>query len=332
MKYNSSKPIFFNNKKIIEIKNKSNCLLLTWVINNICTNHCTYCPANLHTGSNHHYDWSIVEPFIRECFSRFGRIQCNLSGGEPTVSPFFKDLVNLIYELGGTTNVTTNLVRKKEYWIDIAEKICSVSASYHPEFMETEEKEQDMIDKILFLSEKTRVTIRVMMLPNLWDQCYRFYKKLEKVNDSFSMEMVRILSNFGIGNNFCVINYSDEQEEVLKNSKPLIKFKPLPFNFRHNFSISNIKYDNGIEEILNFEIASSLSNNNNTNFQGWNCSIGLESLFVHYDGSVQRGNCGQGGVIGNINSKIEWPNETIICNKNICHCLADVLISKKIIH
>jgi len=325
-----SNPVLYNGKKIVAIKNLSNTLLLTWVINNICTNHCSYCPSNLHTGTNHHYEWDQAKKFLQDCFSKYGRIQCNLSGGEPTVSPFFKELVNLIYDNGGVTNLTTNLVRKKEYWADIADKLCSIAVSYHPEFMETKAKEDELIDKILYLNDLTRVTARVMMHPDYWDQCYSFYKRLEALNTGFCMEMVRILPNFGVGEPYCIIDYTEEQNDILNNTPPVLKFhNNLPPSFRHNMTKSNFVHDDGSEQHLDFGVASTLENNKLTNFQGWSCDIGLESLFVHYNGNVQKGNCFEGGFIGNITTGINWPTEPQICGKDICHCIADVLISKK---
>jgi MoaA/NifB/PqqE/SkfB family radical SAM enzyme len=323
-------PINYRFKKIIAIKNLSNQLLLTWVINNICTNHCSYCPSNLHSGTNHHYDWDHARKFIEQCFEKYGSIQCNLSGGEPTVSPFFKELVNLIYDNGGVTNLTTNLVRKKEWWEDIADKLCTISVSYHPEFMKTAKEEDELIDKILFLEKHTRVSVRVMMHPDYWDQCINFYKKLEKLNTGFCMEIVRILPNFGIGDPFCTISYTEEQNDILNNTPPISKWSELPASFRHNKTHSVIVNHDGTTQDLDFQITSTLENNKLTNFQDWECDIGLESLFVHYDGRVQRGNCGQGGFIGNIMENVSWPTESIVCNKNVCHCIADVLISKRI--
>ena len=324
-------PILYNNKKIIEIKNVSNTLLLTWVINNICTNHCSYCPANLHSGTNHHYDWEHAEKFIRDCFKRYGSIQCNLTGGEPTVSPFFKELVNLIYDLGGVTNLTSNIVRSKDWWSNIASKLSCISVSYHPEFMESEEKENDFIEKIIFLTERTRITARVMMHPDYWDQCYKFYQKLKESNNGYCIEMVRILPNFGIGAPFCDIEYNQEQEDILNNTLPIIHFNKLPDDFRHQRTESYAKYSDETEDILNFEVSSVLENSKLNDFYGWSCDIGIESLFVFYNGKVQRGNCAEGGWIGDITTVVNWPSSGIICGKHECHCIADMIISKRII-
>lgn len=326
----TSNPIAYNGKKIIKIKNESKVLLLTWVINNICTNHCSYCPENLHSGTNHHYDWEHAERFIKDCFTKYGNIQCNLAGGEPTVSPFFKNLINLIYDLGGVTNLTTNLVRSKDWWGDIAHKLSCISVSYHPEFMETKSKDDDFIEKILFLTQRTRITARIMMHPDYWDQCYNIYERLKKNNNGFCIEMVRILPNFGIGADFCKIQYTQEQEDILNNTPPILNWNQLPDDFRHQRTFSNAFYSDGSKEELNFGLASVLENNKLTDFYGWKCDVGLESLFVFYDGRVQRGNCAQGGWIGSILDIIDWPTDSITCQKHECHCIADLILSKRI--
>ena len=325
----SSKPITIDNKTVIEIKNTSKYLTLTWILNNICTNSCSYCPTNLHSGTNHNYSWDHAQEFIKECFKRYGKVHCSVSGGEPTVSPFFKDLVNLIWDLGGSMHLTTNLVRNKDYWIDIANKTSGISASYHPEFM-NDFQEIEFIEKIAFLSYQTYVTVRIMMHPAHWDKCMNFYNKLKDTDYPFFMEMVRILPNYGQGDPFCQINYNEDQESILNNHSPIMRIRENPdLNFRHNPIKSYMIFDDNTSKILDFENTSILENTNQNNFYGWNCNVGLESLLVRWSGEVQRGNCAEGGIIGNINNEINWPTESIICKKNICHCIADLILSKK---
>lgn len=327
-----AKPVVYKHRNVVEIRNRNNPLILTWVINNICTNHCSYCPENIHTGKNHHYDWTHAKTFIDTCFERYGNVHCSIAGGEPTVSPFFKDLIGLIYDKGGTVHLTTNLVRPLEYWQDIAVKFNSIAASYHPEFMNAE-KEEEFIKKIKFIARFTALSVRVMMLPSLWDQCMSFYKRLiENNNGGYSVEMVRILPNFGVGEDYCTIDYTPEMELIL-NTTPLQSstFYPPEANDRKGPQSSTIVYDTGGTSELDYRKATYLENNKAANFQNWTCDVGLESLFVHYNGKVQRGNCGVGGIIGNITDlgNLKWPTDSVICNKDICHCSADLVLSKR---
>jgi hypothetical protein len=142
--------------------------------------------------------------------------------------------------------------------------------------------------------------------------------------------MVRILPNFGVGEAYCSINYTPEQDTILRTTTPHIRYKHNIKTLRRDPSFSFATYDDESTVALSFETTTAIMNNKSNNFKGWECGIGLESLFVNYDGNVQRGNCGVGGIIGNIANDIDWPNESVTCNKSECHCVADLLISKRI--
>jgi len=72
-------------------------------------------------------------------------------------------------------------------------------------------------------------------------------------------------------------------------------------------------------------------NRGQTNFKGYECDLGLRSLFISALGEIKRGNCMVGGIIGSINEPdlIQWPTESIICPYNICNCSSDVNINKR---
>ena len=65
------------------------------------------------------------------------------------------------------------------------------------------------------------------------------------------------------------------------------------------------------------------------NFLGWDCGIGLESIDIYSDGSIFRGTCKVGGLIGHVDDEV-WnlPTETIKCTKTKCTCVADLKSSR----
>ena len=321
-------PILLKSGKIIEIDNSDNPFMLTWAINNVCTNHCSYCHPNLHAGSNHHYNWLHAKKFIKECFNRYKNVHCNLSGGEPTVSPFFKDLVNLIHENNGTIHLTTNLIRPIDYWTDIANKFASICVSYHSESILTEEQEDEFIEKINYIGIHTSVTTRVMMFPKNWDRCYNFYEKLVKSIPNCGIEMVRLQPDFGTDHSFFDADYTLEQELILSSTM----FVNNPVNFKNKVNAPTIIFESGASMKLNASDVNKLENNKLSNFKNWSCDVGLESLFVRADGEIVRGNCSVGGVVGNITKfeQINWPNNSITCTQSLCGCAADVVLSKRI--
>ena len=348
--------ITINDKEIVEIRNPFKGCYLTWIINNICNNSCFYCPSDVHNGKNHHYDWIHVEKFLNEVNERYGPIHINISGGEPTMSPWFKKMVNKIYDNGGAIGVTTNLIKRLSYWKEgkdeIFDKFQYINCSFHPgsvPFDEYEKYEEEFFEKAYYISKKTNVSVRVMMVPEkkIWDKIIKTFDKYNKYIDTLGFEPVRILPNFGVGEDYCEINYSQEQIEWLNNY--VVVPKKIWLNNRTIFQppfptlIYTKDYDFGDrswceqklgsnEDIFTHDLLIKMTNNQLNNFYGWKCEIGVESLFVHYFGSIQRGNCGVGGEIGNIKDidNVKWPKGSIQCNKTMCHCASDILMSKKI--
>ena len=65
-------------------------------------------------------------------------------------------------------------------------------------------------------------------------------------------------------------------------------------------------------------------------WSGWSCYAGIEQLIVDMDGTIHRGWCKVGGVIGNIeDTKLELPMDPVICNKTMCHCNFDIMCTKE---
>jgi hypothetical protein len=62
-----------------------------------------------------------------------------------------------------------------------------------------------------------------------------------------------------------------------------------------------------------------------TDFYGWLCHVGLEGIDIKQDGTIIRGTCRVGGVIGHVDDEV-WnlPTEPIVCDKRACNCVADL--------
>lgn len=311
------------NGKIIKVQQQDNDLMhLTWMINNICPNRCSYCPSDLHNGKNHHYDWENARKFFEILFDKYPSIHCSVSGGEPSVSPFFKEIVKIFNEKGHTIGATTNAAKPIHYWEDISKYLSYICFSYHPEF-----PDNDFIEKISIAGKNTFVTARVMMHPKHWDKCLKIYNELLEIKYIF-VEPVRIFHWHG-GSDINASIYSIEQIEWFKNS---VREK-----YRDTSHLSHIKvpditsifhFDNG--EVVNSPNTVDLINAGLTNFNGYTCEVGLKELFINQQGSVYLGNCMIGEPIGNINNPdlINWPTKPVVCNKNLCHCTTSVNINK----
>lgn len=306
------------NTEILEITANEPVFQLTWSINNICTNHCRYCPSTLHSGKNHHYEWQHAERFSLALMDRYPKIQLAIAGGEPTVSPWLKDLINLFVSRGHKVGVTSNGVRAAHYWKDCRpDYIC---LSYHAEYADD--------DWLTTAVETHRLiphtTARVMMDPDRWDQCVRVFKML--CATPMGVEAVRILD---WGGNSQKVHYTEAQLEWLDQTP---NKKPRPFDRTKTEYSATVHYLDQHSEYASGPWANQLISQNKHYFTGWQCDIGLHSLFVQYDGSYRRGNCSQGGYIGWLQDPVlKFPTESVICELNFCHCTTDILTPKRLI-
>lgn len=314
-------------KKIIQIARDKRKFQLSWAINNICTNHCTYCPDHLHRGTNHNYDWKLTRSFFERLFERYPNIHCSMSGGEPTVSPHFKEVVDMFHNKGHTIGLTTNGVKPKKYWADIGHKLAYICFSFHPQYIDSE-----YLDKAQSASLGTVVKCRIMMDVRHWDECVSVYKRAITLTSlgkwDWSVEPVRILPDRADPNTLEHIgcNYSQEQLDwIAQHSQTYLHSggKHKPHTNRTAFY-----YDDGTVEDpgnTNYLIATE-----QTDFRGWACNIGLESMFIDFAGYVNKGNCTQGGRLFHINDHLNHslPSTAEICTIPVCGCNTDVLTSK----
>ena len=61
--------------------------------------------------------------------------------------------------------------------------------------------------------------------------------------------------------------------------------------------------------------------------RGWKCWAGLDMIYIEW-GKIYRAECFQGGPIGTL-EEFSLPQETVICNKEICGCLSDIYLRKE---
>lgn len=309
-------------KKIVRIEQSDDSpFVLTWVINTICTNRCSYCPTNLRDGSNHNYDWNNARQFLKQVIDRYKNITCTVTGGEPTQSPFLPELVDIIHTSGNTVTLSTNGNGTHEYWKELAPKLEWVGFSYHPEF-----STQQYFENLKTASQLTTVDARIMMLSSHWDQCVEVYEQLRQDADH-TTTAVRITNWLGPQNNG-TDQYTDSQIEWFRNDAARPKKTRNRRSSSHKYSATRVHMDDGSVETI--RDTSSYINNKQTVFTGYTCEIGLRSLYVSKYGDIRRGNCWEGDTIGNINrvNEIQWPTAPVTCNRDSCDCGTDVVINK----
>ncbi len=319
--------------RIIKIVQDHNApFFVTWVINNICTNACSYCPSSLHAGKNHHYDWENARKFVKTLFEKYKEIHCSIAGGEPSVSPFLKDLVQLFHENGGTVGLTSNAAKTVDFWREITPYLNYISFSWHAEYIDKNFK-----DKVLTAMENTSTTVRVMMHPDFWEESVEAFDTYNNI-DGIHCQAIRIIDWMNDPNG-THSRYTPEQDLWFNSG-----FDKTSENLKRNFKKQNkIHYTHkkiNNQSTFYFEDGSTVTtsvpdnfiNNGLTNFKGYECEIGLREIFIDWRGQIRPGNCSVGQVIGNVNypELINWPTRPYTCNIDICHCVTDVLVNKRL--
>jgi MoaA/NifB/PqqE/SkfB family radical SAM enzyme len=296
---------------------------ITWIINNICTNQCSYCPTVLHTGKNHNYEWDNARRFFDILFEKYGKVFCSIAGGEPSVSPFLPEIVKTFHKNGSGVNITTNGAKTVEYWSELSPYISSLVFSWHPQFVDPK-----FLEKVLSASKNTRVVVRIMMYKEYWQQAVNAFYMYKDIKD---IDLVTPVKIYEWGGNV-------DQESHVYEDYQLDWFEKNSSVSRYNKCINTVLP--GTDLKFYFKDGSIIANPNvidyinqgQTNFKNYICEVGIKHLYVDWKGDIYRANCRIGGVIGNINNPkaIKWPEGNILCNQELCTCSTDVVINKSI--
>ena len=331
--------------KLLEIKtSQPDVLQVNWCINNLCTNSCSYCDPLLWNGTNHHYDWSHAEKFLKVLFQKYKKSSFYLTGGEPTISPFLLDTCKLIHENNGDICIITNGVASIRKYEELSKYVRGWAFSWHPEFQSLD---NDWLEKVSYISTLSYVLVRIMAPADNLEKVQAFVDQIKSMDRNFQYEIVKIQTRGNIS--FVPFTYKKEDESVLfqpierinvKNSDKYLTQRKHNLIFNKN-AIAHDAFDyifdvNDQQEIKNYFQKDSIGANDLAQrgldrYNGWECSAGIESLFIDFDGSIKKATCTIDGIIGHLQDtdNIEWPKVSVICPFKRCDCIGEIRISKK---
>ena len=253
-----------------------------------------------------------AEQFSQKLFDLNRPIELSIAGGEPTLSPQLKPLIKLYKDRGHSVFLTSNGSRSTDYWRDI--KLDYLCLSYHPSWAKGDwlERAQSLLGSVT-----DNITVRIMMDPEYWDQCLVVYQTLLESELNITAEPVKI-QDWGAAK----IDYNPVQNQWLDSQQTWVRSPP-----RSNMDTTFAQ--TSAQQTANLPIAD-FERSGHNRFPGWRCNIGLDSLFVQFDGSLRRGNCHQDGYIGWIQDpNFQLPAQPVICSQTLCHCATDIKINKQ---
>ena len=318
-----------------------NILDVTWDLTNHCNFHCRYCFPGSNAGT-HKVDIDLnllVDNFTHlanQYKTKLGKdfIHLKFSGGEPTL---WKDFGKFILKLKEANNlyigVISNGSRTLRWWKDYGYLIDNATLSLHIAEADIDHTIA-VADTMAMLGKK--VTVLVLMDPDRWDECVAAVEYMKSTaKEKWFIEVKTIVDTAEFK-----VTYTKEQQQYL-----LKEIKRMPGLL---WFIKNIKLiANGL--IRRYQSVATLDNGSTLKatssgyisrgwdrFVGWECAIGLETLYIKWDGTI-KGSCGQiiygldysyNILDSNFIEKYDPNFITSICQQPHCVCLPDTHVSK----
>ncbi|GAL12342.1 hypothetical protein JCM19233_3334 [Vibrio astriarenae] len=285
------------------IYSSSQRIYINWALFNNCNYKCSYCHSDLNSGSVVPPLYDTVINFSSNIIakSKTNRIipYFEFGGGEVTQLYYFGKIIKYIAVNGGIVTIISNGSKKKTWWQDHAKYLTGVSLSFHINDLKSKLHFIE-VSKILEASKTTRFHVNIMMVPERFDDCLAFANSL-KQQVRCSIALQPLFEGFGHGGITNKYPYPPEQEQIMKEFRGRPELKTLP----PSMAELEVNYADGTTQNLStFDLLA----NDQTNFVGWDCYAGIDSLVVTFNGDIYRSWCMQDGPIGSIyDENIELP-------------------------
>jgi MoaA/NifB/PqqE/SkfB family radical SAM enzyme len=306
-----------------DIKN-ADVFVVNWCLGNTCNFECSYCPSGLHDASKRWPEPDIIKNFILKVKEAHpGKIlYFEFTGGEVTLYRHFIEICQFCAEQNVKVGLISNGSRTTRYWEENKQYFDHVCLSYHPEFAD----EKHFIDVVKILHDDVRTHVNIMMSPEKFDHCYAVANKVKNLGN-ISMALQPLIHDFGD----TLYDYNDFQKKIFDKQHELIT--------KHIKFTKSFDYYRGAMRMINADGGDRVSSahrfiSDKTNdWSGWKCYAGVEQLIVDMDGSIYRGWCKEGGMLGHIaDPGLNLSIQPIVCSKTMCHCNFDIMSTKEAIN
>lgn len=303
----------------IEIANP-NALRVNFVMTRHCPYECRYCPDNLHYGKHQEINLKDLEEFLSRFKHRNGVLQ--ITGGECTTHPQFKDVISVAKKVGFNTQVDSNSVRTLRFYNDVKDLVDNWCITLHPSQHTLD------LEKLKLLAASSFLVVYVMMDPKHWETSIDWYNQVSQLED-LKVTPTRIMNNWA-GATF-EAEYTQEHLDVLSSLKSkwlFTKERETALRKTHMWLADTESlgtYDDGSKKEL--DVFSMIRKHEN-NFYGWSCSAGRESILIFDDGTAVWANCGAKRYEHFLEIYPEILDEPVKCKMLECTCATDVRCTK----
>jgi MoaA/NifB/PqqE/SkfB family radical SAM enzyme len=344
-----------HNSIIHAINKDPQCIQVTWFLGKRCNFDCSYCSSLIHDNFSNHIKISDAFTFLdnlnKHCIEKDKKFNLSITGGEPFVHPEFTSILKYahskvqLFQQGVVTNGSIPLDKYQEAMVFLN----WMTVSLH-----LEQKIEDInntVDKIIILNKNKKVflNVNIMALPGKFEYVEMLIKKLsansvkyvlkkidppDKENNNewhqgnIDKKLINTSNPFNASLDKKIIFKKINSTNIKKRQQEYYSKEEIDFLSRQKDEKQwpNLKlyFDNEVI-LINSE---DLKKQNLNRWKNWHCYVGIESLYIEYDGTVYRGMCMQGNKIGHISDKIYWPTQPIVCPLEFCGCQTDMCTKK----
>lgn len=293
-------------------------VLVDWMLGNNCSYACSYCPKALHDGSEGWQSADSIVGFYDQLHRHYvhhrgKQIWLQFTGGEPTMHPHIIKMLQEASARGFKVSLISNASRTTRFWRKITPFLNSVILTYHNEFARLDH----FLEVAQIVSDEMSVHINVTMHPDRFDRTLEDARTMRETFPEATISLKPLRKNFETE----LYDYSDDELEAMDKGLP----NHAAFDRVTPRWTMTVTDTSGNVVTRRSEEFSLLGQNH---WKGFSCNAGLESLRIKGNGDVSRAVCRVGGSIGNIENRVALPVAPIICTKQKCSCLSDVLITK----
>lgn len=278
---------------------------IEWNLGKQCNYDCSYCPAEIHDYTSPHTDITILKSVVDNLSVIPRPVRISFTGGEPTVHPQFKELVDYVKYKGiYWINLTTNGTKSPDYYINL--NADHIVFSLHFEY--NWQRAMNTIVKVNKESNKA-VMVNVMVHPDHVDKAKLCCSKFQLAGVKYTLRRIRWTQ--GDHDLFDDMRYHPDDLEWMLNVE--------------STAHANCEIDDGEAYVH----ANDIIKNKLNKFNNWSCMAGIESLMINWDGTLYRATCRVGDSLGNIyENNFTFPTEPITCTRQWCTCAADIPLTK----
>jgi organic radical activating enzyme len=240
------------------------------------------------------------------------------TGGEPTLYPKLLEVAEHARSRGARVAILSNASRSLSWWTKALEHIDQVIFSYHYQEVDREH----FIALTAFIARNVPVQVNLVMHPDVFDTCLDVAHEIKDRASNVIVHYKPLLNNWKK-----LVSYDPSAETILRklNQATVDAERSEQTTFLRG-NLRRYSLDGTSDLVTPTEIIL----NGENQWTGWNCSIGVETLFVRWD-EVYRGVCRVGGLVGSIyDDDLNFPDAPVVCDQNSCNCIAGIKACKEL--